>query len=93
MQQHKVQKHQEDFFALVEPRKWFCVRDANSGGRRKLDHVQYYVLAIDEWEAADLFEQVTGKNPYNVSCSCCGADFDIYEVDEPRGSSPRITGS
>lgn len=60
--------------------KWTIFYDMHSGGRAK--H-KYEVIMIEasEDEAISVFYSRFGTNPMRVSCTCCGSDYSITEVD------------
>lgn len=54
---------------------WVLYQDMHSGGSRKLDCEAIIVEASSEPEADRLFEEKTGRYPWNITCECCGPDF------------------
>lgn len=60
---------------------WTRFFDMSSGGKEKTDWTIIYI-ELPEDEATEYFENRFGINPHNVTCSCCGIDFWVYEVDE-----------
>ncbi len=62
---------------------WTKFYDTSSGGREKLGACTIWIEA-DEDEATVLFEQMFGRDPHNVTCSCCGPDYSVCEVAEPK---------
>jgi len=62
--------------------KIFRFYDMHSGGGQKLEHGVYYVRAFTEKEAVEIFKDKTGRDPDNVTCSCCGEDYSYWETDE-----------
>ena len=52
--------------------------DMHSGGGRKLDWEFIYINAPQE-EAELVFYHRFGRNPYRVTCSCCGEDYSITQ--------------
>lgn len=58
------------------------IYDMHSGGSQKLDYPIYYVRARDEDDGARIFEEITGRDPSNVTCRCCGDDYSVDEVSE-----------
>jgi hypothetical protein len=60
---------------------WTKFFDMSSGGSEKTDWTTIYI-ELPEDEATEYFENRFGTNPHNVTCSCCGSDFSVYEVDE-----------
>lgn len=62
----------------VNPDTWTKFYDMHSGGGAKTDYEQIYIHA-PESEAAEIFEEKFGRNPYNTTCNCCGGDYSIDE--------------
>jgi hypothetical protein len=60
---------------------WTHFNDMHSGGGRKLDYEHIFIEAEEE-KAAELFERIFRRDPYNVTCYCCGPDYSINEVEE-----------
>jgi hypothetical protein len=62
--------------------------DMHSGGRQKLDWPNIYIEtvarngggAIDE--AKSIFYAKFGRNPYRVTCTCCGEDYSLSCYDD-----------
>lgn len=54
--------------------------DMSSGGRQKLQWSIVYVN-LPETEAIQWFENKFGRNPYNVTCTCCGEDYSISSAE------------
>lgn len=54
--------------------------DMCSGGQSKTD---YDVILIEggEKEARKIFMKRLGLDPDNITCDCCGEDFDVTEID------------
>lgn len=57
---------------------WTCFFDMHSGGGQKLDYNKIYIEG-DEATARVEFKRRFGRNPDNVTCSCCGEDYDVCE--------------
>jgi len=57
----------------------FSFSDTFSGGFRKSDFEYYLVVAESESAAITKFKEVTGCDPEEVTCQCCGSDFWICE--------------
>lgn len=63
---------------------WTEFYDMSSGGMEKTEWTKIYI-ELPRKEAEAYFEEVFGSDPNNVTCSCCGADYAIYEQsDEPE---------
>lgn len=54
--------------------------DVHSGGVAKLDRT-VYIEASSYDEAAARFKARFGRDPYNVTCDCCGPDFSVMDVE------------
>lgn len=66
---------------------WTKFFDMSSGGSEKTDWTEIYI-ELPEDKAIKYFEDRFDRDPHNVTCSCCGSDFSVYEVDEePEPSS------
>ena len=61
--------------------KWFHFMDMSSGGGSKTAFEHVLIQAANESDAAAIFEQRLERDPYNVTCDCCGADYSINEYD------------
>ena len=61
---------------------WTRFFDRSSGGSEKLDAGTIWIEAAAD-EAVDLFEQIFGRDPHNVTCTCCGPDYSIFEEEIP----------
>jgi hypothetical protein len=60
--------------------------DMHSGGGRKLEW-EYIWIEGDEATARDLFEARFGRDPDNVTCSCCGQDYSVSEYDTLKAAT------
>lgn len=60
---------------------WTRFMDMHTGGRQKLDWAFIYIEAKED-DAAKVFQHRFGRNPNNITCSCCGEDFSFYEHNE-----------
>ncbi len=60
---------------------WTKFYDMHSGGTQKTDYSTIYI-ELPEIEAISFFENKFGIYPNSVTCSCCGNDFSVYEVNE-----------
>ena len=54
--------------------------DMISGGSEKLVACTIWIEA-SKGEAVDLIERIFDRDPYNVTCECCGPDYSIYEAE------------
>lgn len=52
--------------------------DMHSGGSQKLGWDKIYIEAPED-EAIRVFYSRFGRNPYRVTCTCCGEDYSISE--------------
>jgi len=57
---------------------WTRFFDLSSGGGNKVGPDVIWIEAPEE-KAVELFEAIFGRNPYNVTCECCGSDYAVYE--------------
>lgn len=69
-----------EFMKETPPGRWTKFFDLHSGGGRKTDW-DLIVIEAPEDEARRLFKDRTGRDPDNVTCSCCGSDYSVYEVE------------
>lgn len=58
--------------------------DMYSGGSVKVKGYEWIIIEGDENTAAVYFEKRFNRDPYNVTCNCCGEDYSIssYETLE-----------
>lgn len=61
---------------------WTRFYDMCSGGDQKLQAEIIWVEA-GEVEASEVFERVFQRDPFNVTCECCGADYSVSECESP----------
>lgn len=61
---------------------WYRFFDMGSGGYDKTEFSNIYIEAFCEDYAVKIFENKFGISPYNITCSCCGEDFSISEVND-----------
>jgi hypothetical protein len=60
--------------------KWTQFWDMSSGGGQKLDWGLIFIEApLDQ--AVRVFQNRFGRNPYRVTCTCCGADYSVDEAN------------
>jgi hypothetical protein len=57
---------------------WTRFMDMHSGGGAKEGWEYIYIEAPEE-EACVIFYNRFGHNPHRVTCTCCGADYSVYE--------------
>lgn len=62
--------------------KWTRFLDMSSGGREKLEWSTILIEAPED-EAVRIFKARFHRDPYNVTCGCCGDDYIISEHDGP----------
>lgn len=61
---------------------WTRFYDMHSGGHRKVrPYESIYIEATSEAEAIVRFERIFGRDPFNVTCTCCGADYAVMSDD------------
>lgn len=59
---------------------WTRFMDMHSGGGQKLDWAKVYIEAPEE-DAAKVFMHRFGRNPNNITCSCCGEDYSFRDSE------------
>ena len=59
---------------------WTLFWDMHSGGSLKLEFSKCYIEA-NELEAVSIFEDTFGRNPFHVTCDCCGEDYSVMQYD------------
>ena len=60
---------------------WTHFWDMHSGGYKKLKWGHIFIEA-DEEEAVAAFSEFFNRDPYYITCGCCGQDYDICESNE-----------
>lgn len=60
-------------------KKYTLFWDMHSGGDRKLSHALILLETDKDVDACEAFENHFGRDPYNVTCDCCGDDYSISE--------------
>ncbi len=58
---------------------WTEFWDMHSGRTRKIEWDRVYIEAPVAL-AKRVFQDRYKRNPDNVSCECCGSDFDVFEL-------------
>lgn len=57
---------------------WVCFMDMHSGGGNKVKPYEYLYIEAERRDAAERrFENLFGRSPENVTCSCCGEDYSL----------------
>ena len=56
--------------------EWAVFWDMSSGGGEKLDWELIFIQAPEK-QAVSYFEDKFDRNPYNITCSCCGEDYSV----------------
>lgn len=56
---------------------WTRFFDMHSGGGNKIKKYEYIYIEADYTDAINIFKNRFDRNPYNVTCTCCGEDFSI----------------
>jgi len=60
---------------------WTTFFDMHSGGIQKTEWPVIHIeLSLSD--AVSYFESKFDISPYNVTCLCCGEDYDIEEIDK-----------
>lgn len=66
---------------LIDPESgpWTLFWDMHSGGGNKLPWEKIYIQEIPGIEDSAIlkFEQLFNRDPYNVTCRCCGSDYSV----------------
>ena len=57
---------------------WTRFTDMYSRGERKLEWEHIYI-ELPELQAIEYFKQMFNRDPNNITCSCCGEDYAIYD--------------
>jgi hypothetical protein len=57
---------------------WTHFYDLHSGGDQKLDWQHIYIERPED-VAEVVFERLFNRDPYNVTCDCCGCDYSVTE--------------
>jgi hypothetical protein len=57
---------------------WTRFYDMASGGRSKLDW-DVINIELPKEKAIKAFENIFGRNPHSVTCTCCGPDCSITQ--------------
>lgn len=60
---------------------WTRFMDMYSGGSQKCG-ADYILIEAKEEEAVEVFEKRFDRNPFDITCECCGPDFYVSEYDE-----------
>lgn len=61
---------------------WTKFMDMHSGGGCKFKPFEYiYVEGKDEADCLRIFEKETGRDPYHVTCDCCGEDYCVSTAE------------
>jgi len=55
---------------------WTKFWDMHSGGGTKLNWEIIYIEAPEK-EAIEIFMDKFGRDPFNVTCDCCGDDYSV----------------
>lgn len=61
--------------------KWTLFWDMHSGGGLKVPPLHYIFIEAPETEAEHIFYRLFERDPYEVTCSCCGEDYSVSESD------------
>lgn len=61
---------------------WTKFFDMHSGGCVKVPPYEIiYIEAESENEAIEIFETRFDRDPFNITCDCCGNDYSLSEYD------------
>lgn len=66
---------------------WVQFRDMHSGGGLKEKWQHIYIQCSSEKEAKIIFYNRFGHSPDRVSCTCCGADYSVWEPENLRDAT------
>lgn len=58
---------------------WTQFMDMHSGGGLKVPPYEYIYIEAPEEKAIEIFEKKFNRNPFNITCSCCGEDYSTNE--------------
>ncbi len=61
---------------------WTIFIDRHSGGGPK-EAFEILSVELPEDTAIEWFENKYGHSPYNVTCFCCGEDYNVYGANKP----------
>jgi hypothetical protein len=59
---------------------WTRFWDIHSGGGQKLKWAMIYIEAPEK-EACIIFQNRFGRNPFRITCTCCGEDYSVQEYE------------
>jgi len=70
---------------------WIEFFDMHSGGKAKLPpYEEIYIEAASQEKAEIIFYNRFNRNPNNITCRCCGEDYSVYEVENPKKSTTSL---
>ena len=58
---------------------WTLFLDGRSGGGVKIKKYECVCIELPISLAMVVFYRRFKRDPYHITCECCGQDFDIYE--------------
>lgn len=61
---------------------WTQFMDMHSGGGTKIKPYEYIYIEAPENEARVIFYNRFGRNPDQVTCTCCGSDYSLSEDED-----------
>lgn len=67
----------EQTVEMLSKNKWTRFMDMHSGGDTKVPPYEFIYIEADEGEAMQIFEKLFHRDPYNVTCDCCGEDYSV----------------
>lgn len=56
---------------------WTLFWDMHSGGSAKVEPYDKIYIEMPQAAAESYFEQRFGRDPYEVTCDCCGEDYSV----------------
>lgn len=66
---------------------WTLFWDMHSGGGTKVEPYTKIYIEAPKDEAVNIFYNRFGRNPYRVTCTCCGEDYSVDESDTLENAS------
>lgn len=61
--------------------------DMCSGGYQKTKYTFIFIVAESQDKAVNVFKKTFKRNPFNITCDCCGFDFEIQEYKDLEEAS------
>ena len=66
--------------------------DMHSGGSIKIEPYEQIYIELPRKEAIKYFERRFDRDPYNITCTCCGEDYSVSEDDSLQQASGYYRG-